>query len=269
MTRLPIYTINKKNGNIAEALVQFHLSKFCLVHKIDGSNDVGNDFICEIVRDQSPANLLFYVQVKFTSNGNKPTIKAETKEYWKGSPIPVFVFWVKEVPPAGLRGIVNDSTNNLLYKRFTPIVHGKIDVKKENYKTYEQGQFIDDLLVDYARTQYIKGFTPVVNVRDYVGMDDKLFWGFPRYMLFTDDVVLEYQDQIKSKSWTTFFSLAKILYKEDNREDLELALDFIKKAKNFYHKYVTGDDYSETFAGDMLSCQNEIENKLTRIRNNS
>lgn len=265
MTRLPIYTTNKKNGNIAESLVQFELSRFCLVHKIDGSYDIGNDFICELIKDQSPTNLLFYVQVKFTSGVNRPKIDPKTIEYWKGSPIPVFVFWVKEIPPTGLRSLVDKPTYNISYKRYTPIVHGKTTASREKFVTYSQGKFLDHLLIDYARSQYVKGFTPVVNIRDYIGMDEKLFLGFPRYMLLVEDVIPKYQDQILNKSWANLFSLATILLKNNDKESLEMALDLIGKAKTFYRKYVSGVDYSGNFVDDMALKEREILDKLERI----
>lgn len=265
MSNLPKYTINKKNGNIAEALIQTELSKFCLVHKIDGSNDIGNDFICELIRDKSPTNLLFYIQVKFTSTEKKPNIRQETKDYWKGSPIPVFVFWVKETQPIGLRSLVYEPTTKIFYKRFTPIVHGKTNIRKEKYKEYERRLFMSDLIIDYMRTQYIKGFTPMLDVRDYLGLDDKLFTVLPRYFLPTKDVILEYRDQIKSKSWTTIFSLAKILSIEDNKESLELALGFIEKAILLYEKYTEDDEYNFSFVNMMVSCKSDISNKIRHL----
>lgn len=59
MTKLPTYPKRKMKGNIGEALAQYVLSNFCLVHKIDGSSDVGNNLVCELIKDEHPTNLLF------------------------------------------------------------------------------------------------------------------------------------------------------------------------------------------------------------------
>src|SRR5687768_7189459 len=120
-TILPRYTDLKRKGNTGEALAQYIFSKFCLVHKIDGSNDIGNDFICELIKNQYPTNLLFYIQIKYTDRA--PRIRKETLEYWKGSPIPVYLFWIKDNIPPG--AFSNDALGKsyISYKRYTPILH--------------------------------------------------------------------------------------------------------------------------------------------------
>ena len=156
-------------GNIGEALVQYLLSHFCLVHKIDGSSDVGNDFICELIKENYPTNLLFYVQVKFWKSA--PTPSPTTIEYWKGSPIPVYLFWIKGDPPSSfLNGdLLNFRNSEKYYKRMTPKLHRPEKHKNEKFKKFSEKEFKRDLIVDYARTQYQRGFLPVIEPRDFPG----------------------------------------------------------------------------------------------------
>jgi hypothetical protein len=213
---LPKYTAEKQKGNIGEALVQYLLSDFCLVHKIDGSNDVGNDFICELIRDQSPTNLLFYVQVKYTKR--KPFIKKETLEYWKTSPIPVFVFWIKDKPRIGssLTSAYHFENVEKKYKRYTPVIHKERRHNNEDYKVFDKKDFLRDLIIDYARTQYKKGFAPVVKPRDFLTIETKMEIGFPQYQLLIRDVIPEYTEDIIKGGWSNLFALAVSLCKKDN-----------------------------------------------------
>ncbi len=230
MSQLPKYTKEKMKGNIGEALVQYILSRFCLVHKIDGSSDIGNDFICELIKDQFPTNLLFYIQVKYTKR--KPKIKKTTLEYWKTSPIPVYLFWIKKVK---LIPIPIDRQPFLVlekyYKRFTPLLHEKKSQSSENFKPFNEFTFRRDLIVDYIRTQYEKGATPIIKPRDFLSLDDKLRIGFGPYKLFIGDVIPKYSKQILSLSWVNMFSAATLLFRKRGRDNLALALDIIKNAK--------------------------------------
>ena len=141
MSNLPKYTKEKMKGNIGEALVQYLLSHFCLVHKIDGSSDVGNDFICELIKENYPANLLFYVQVKFCKS--PPSSSPSTIEYWKGSPIPVYLFWVKgDLPISFLNGdLMNFRNSEKYYKRMTPKLHRPDKHKREQFKKFTEKSF--------------------------------------------------------------------------------------------------------------------------------
>lgn len=214
---LPKYTKNKKQGNIGEALVQYLLSDFCLVHKIDGSNDIGNDFICELIKDESPTNLLFYVQVKYTKR--KPIIKKETLEYWRTSPIPVYLFWIKDKKmPSGQNDDDKKWNFNNFEKKYsqcTPIAHKPIisdnnTLKKDifSFKNFEKKSFLKDLISDYCRTQYQKGSTPVVEPRDFLTLQDKLDLEVPRYQLLVDKIIPEYKDSIIKNSWANLLSIA-------------------------------------------------------------
>ena len=233
---LPKYTIEKQKGNIGEALVQYLLSDFCLVHKIDGSNDVGNDFICELIRDQSPTNLLFYVQVKYTKR--KPYIKPETMEYWKTSPLPVFVFWIKDtsLTSRSLASASNLKNVEKKYKRYTPVMHNEKKHKKEDYKIFDRKIFLRDLIINSTRTQYKKGFAPIVSPRDFLTLEDKIEIGFPQYQLLIKDVIPEYYEEIIKSSWSNLFSLAVLLYKNNSIAERKIAYKLFELSKEFLNK---------------------------------
>lgn len=224
---LPKYTKQKKKGNIGEALVQYLLSDFSLVHKIDGSNDVGNDFICELINDESPTNLLFYVQVKYTNR--KPTIKKETLEYWKTSPIPVYLFWLKD--RAGGSPVTPEefSRAEIKYKRYTPIVH-KNRHRNEDFKVFNRQTFLRDLITDYARTQYRKGFAPVLKPRDYLALEEKNQIGFPQYKLLVHEVIPEYREEILKGGWSNLLALGMSLENSENPDDRAKALELFRIA---------------------------------------
>ena len=221
---LPNYTENKKKGNIGEALVQYILSSIALVHKIDGSNDVGNDFICELIKDEYPTNLLFYVQVKFAK---KPKIKKETLEYWKGSPIPVYIFWIKEEDPPQERNI-SQLSRSIKYKACTPLLHQNLNLNKNrDFKIFERSSFLKDLLSDYSKTQYIKGFTSVLQPRDFLTLEEKTQLEFPRYQLNIADIYT-YKEQIISSSGANLLSLAISLKDKGEKEKAYKAMELAR-----------------------------------------
>lgn len=260
MAGLPKYTNDKRKGNIGEALVQYLLSEFCLVHKIDGSNDVGNDFICELIRDESPTNLLFYVQVKYTNRS--PSIRRETLEYWKGSPIPVYLFWIKDNSP---RSVTRLSSRHFeqaekKYKRYTPILHDERRHRRERFKRFEKSQFLRDLLTDYARTQYQKGFAPVIKPGDFLTLEDKIDIGFPQYKLLVQDVIPEYKNEIIKGGWANLFSLAISLEQSEEVSDKRLALSLLKSARELIQRDDNAPDYGEFI--------NSINNRIERLERN-
>ena len=149
------YSENKRKGNIGEAFVQAILSSFCLVHKIDGSQDLGNDFICELTKGEFPTNILFYVQVKHWSSSPQTSQMQKQFEYWKGSPIPVFLFWLnakKTIPFDKINELeLKEKIIELKYKRYTPITHGNTEPKIRTFKPFTKYEFLRDLMVDYAQ----------------------------------------------------------------------------------------------------------------------
>ena len=60
---------------MGEAFVESILSEYAIVHKIDGSKDVGLDMLCEWVKGESPTQILFAIQVKTTRKLPKTKIK--------------------------------------------------------------------------------------------------------------------------------------------------------------------------------------------------
>lgn len=232
---LPKYTTRKRKGNIGEALVQYLLSHFCLVHKIDGSNDIGNDFICELIKNQYPTNLLFYVQVKFTKT--PPSIAPTTFEYWKTSPIPVYLFWVKGDPPSSFTNIPDFSAVDKYYKRMTPKLHRPDKHKREKFKKYSEKDFKRDLIIDYARVQYQKGLLPIVEPRDFLTLDEKQVLGFPKYQLLIKDVIPEYKNIILERGWVYPLVTANLLSRfDDSNETLELAERSINLAQSLLQR---------------------------------
>lgn len=237
MPVLPRYSEQKRKGNIGEAFVQYLLSNFCLVHKIDGSSDLGNDLICELVKDEYPTNLLFYVQVKY--HKNKPSISPRTREYWKGSPIPVYLFWVKTRNSSSL--IVWETRNlkkafselESFYLRYTPKLHRPKKHRDVDFKPYRERDFKRDLIVDYARTQYFKGFTPLIEPRMFLNMEEKIDLGFREFVLYTARVIPEYSKNILSQGWTNLLAVAALLLKKGGKQNLKKAKESILLAKKF------------------------------------
>lgn len=265
MSRLPKYTKQKMKGNIGEALVQYLLSHFCLVHKIDGSNDIGNDFICELIKENYPTNLLFYVQVKFCKTA--PTPSPTTLEYWKDSPIPVYLFWIKGDPPTSfLNGDLLDFRNNRkFYKRMTPKLHSPERNRKESFKEFDEQSFKRDLIIDYARTQYRKGFLPIIEPRDFLALSEKQALGLPEYQLLIRDVIPEYKDIILKRSWIQPFVTASLLSRhESSVESLEIALELVKLAQKLFMR---SEDKEKAGYSWMIEAQKvAIQQKLSKIQ---
>ena len=154
--QLPKVPESFKIGNRGEAFLEFIMSKHCLMHKIAGYKDIGIDYICEWLVEDSPTRILFGIQVKtsdkndvkledlgrhkgmnglqkfkFASNIPSWEIKETTVNYWFGFDIPLYLFFV----------VKNNSNFDCYYQRLTPKLH-KNDKKKarqeiQNYKKNE------------------------------------------------------------------------------------------------------------------------------------
>lgn len=263
-SNFPTYTSAKHKGNIGEAIAQYFLSKFSLVHKIDGSNDLGNDFICELIKDQAPTNLLFYIQVKFTKT--KPRISKTTEQYWKSSPIPVYIIWIKEkvlsLPPDP-----ENLIGKIKYIRMTPKLHNPLKHREEKYKPYNEINFKRDLVVDYTRAQYVKGFTPIIEPRDYLTIDEKNLAGIGQYALYVKDVIPEYKDEILKRAWVQNFVIAELLFREKGVENYQKAKKSIDLALSLMP---TGDcEKLGKYHQIMVSLKNNIQNKLNESEKGS
>lgn len=207
---MTLYLKSKQKGNKGEALVESVLSEHAIVHKIDGSKDVGLDMICEWVNGEKPTQLMFGVQVKalniklkFKSQKSRLnfleeyegsiSIKQTTLDYWAGFDFPVFLF------------LVDLKTSKIYYKRYTSIVHGLIEHTKElfylatknnNFQAYIEGDkhtwgFCRDLFFDHLRCQHKKGNLSGVDPKD-LGLR-----GWSKEAIYKG-VFDQYKDQIKS-----------------------------------------------------------------------
>lgn len=259
MINLPQYSDEKRKGNIGEAVVAFELSKFCLVHKIDGSNDIGNDFICELIKDQHPTNLLFYVQVKHLPT--EPPIEDRTVEYWRGSPIPVYLFWVK---PYSGGGSEPDKEYEIKYKRYTPILHGATDANEVQYKEYSD-EFKKDLVEDYARTVYIKGSTPVIEPRAFMKIDEKRELDIPQYVIPTKQLT-EYKETLIRNGWTHLYTLAYVLSEKGDKQSLETAKSLTEEAQQMINmdERAESKEYNN-FKAEIEELSKSIKTKLQEI----
>lgn len=262
----PKYNINKHKGNVGEAIAQYFLSKFCLVHKIDGCNDLGNDFICELIKEHAPTNLLFYVQAKFTKS--KPRISKSTENYWKSSPIPVYIFWISEETSHSSQNspLPRDPERmigRIKYLRMTPKLHLPEKHADEAYKKYNELDFKRDLLVDYARTQYAVGFTPIIKPRSYLSLEDKNAAGIGKYVLYVRDVIPEYRQRILGNAWAQNFVVAELLFQKGD----QLSLRNAQKAIDLAFSLISDDDkniFSDYYAR-MCDLRQVISNSLESI----
>ncbi len=213
---MSLYLKTKQLGNFGEAFVESALSEYAIVHRIDGSKDVGLDMLCEWVKDESPTQTLFGIQIKtqrtplktkVKTNGanfleeykKHVNIKLPTLNYWQGFDFPVFLFLVI---------VIKNKPKLIYYKRYTPILHKKTEEKNEPFylaikntefqayvpgtKTWPKtGGFCRDLFFDSLRCQHNKGLLSSVNPND-LGLEgwdeDKLYIG----------VYDEYLDKIRS-----------------------------------------------------------------------
>lgn len=204
------YLKAKQKGNKGEALVESVLSEYAIVHKIDGSKDVGIDMICQWVNGEKPTQLMFGVQVKTLNTKlelrrkisrlnlleeykGSVSIKQSTLDYWKGFDFPVFVF------------LVDLKTSKIFYKRYTSILHGLIKhteepfylvVQNNKFQAYVEGDkrtwgFCRDLFFDHLRCQCNKGILSGIDPND-LGLR-----GWPKETLYKG-VFDQYKQQISS-----------------------------------------------------------------------
>lgn len=266
------YSDKKRKGNIGEAFVQCVLSSFCLVHKIDGSQDLGNDFICEITKGKYPSNILFYVQVKYWREEPKDSDLRSQLEYWEGSPIPVYLFWINErqkLPFEILNNLdLKQSIPQLSYKRYTPITHGNKELQIKKYKPFSKFTFLRDVMVDYARCQYKRGMATVIKKSDFTEIE-KFRIPIGDNCLFVNDVIPnEYTAEFIANSWANLIAASKSLYTkyQNDQECLNLALDHAILAKRMI---LFGDPELAGFIKHIDKIIDDIKNSLkTEIKIN-
>lgn len=91
----------------------------------------------------------------------------------------------------------------------------------EDFRSFNKSGFLENLLEDYMRVQYIRGSTPILSPRDFLVMDDKVQMGLQRYEFNIQNMVPEYATPIVQSGWTNMFSLALAL---ENKNDVNKAL---------------------------------------------
>jgi hypothetical protein len=267
MEKLPKYTREKRKGNIGEAVVQYVLTRVSLVHKIDGSNDIGNDFICELIDGTTPTNTLFYVQVKYTVD--EPDINPSTLAYWKGSSIPVFLFWVRDTMgalPLGepdLNAIFRFGPNIekiIQYKRFTSSLDKRKNLLQDlRFEPFEEQKFRNHVTEDALISRYRKGPDLLANIEATL-RDNNAEVYFGSHAIEIRRITKEYKNQIKSNAWFDLFSIAQALVAEGGQGNIrnahQLTVVAIKllesKAKTKYPKLVH----------DLESLNAELRKKL-------
>ncbi|OGC46870.1 hypothetical protein A2713_00040 [candidate division WWE3 bacterium RIFCSPHIGHO2_01_FULL_35_17] len=173
---MSLFLKSKQKGNKGEALVESALSEYAIVHRVNGSNDIGLDMLCEWVTGEKPTQLMFGIQVKTLKKNLKDlqhkselnwlpeykgtvSINKKTLNYWRGLDFPVFVFFV------------DLEKSRIYYKRYTSILHDLkshieepfyLVAENNQFKAYVQGKthtwgFCRDLFFDHLRCQHNKG----------------------------------------------------------------------------------------------------------------
>jgi hypothetical protein len=92
MEKLPVYSLNKKKGNLAADYLKRVISNFAVVNIIDESVDLGIDMRAELLKETSPIGLFFNIQSKGKDEVDSETekqgyftvpIKISTINYWR------------------------------------------------------------------------------------------------------------------------------------------------------------------------------------------
>lgn len=174
------------------------------MHRVSGYKDIGVDYFCEWLHEDTPSGVLFGIQAKTTEKqdiklvniginrrlneldkfqiqGSFPfTLKESSIRYWETLEIPLYLFIVIKN---------NADIFNCYYSRLTPILHknnisskDKIKrVKKSDFylannsstfhakklKIRMDGGFARDLLMDHIRCSYKNGSVLYKNPNDF------------------------------------------------------------------------------------------------------
>jgi hypothetical protein len=199
------YTNEARRGIKGEAFFETLMVDHAIPHRIARQNDVGVDFLCEWTHGDRPCGVLFTAQVKSTTLANvqpklvEPSDKKNqldrytlagakkvdemTLNYWKGLGLPPYLFYVVEDP--------NTPGLECYYKRYTAFLDGHIDDDYEigstwfykvnieaSFKGFADPDtklwgFARDLLIDYVRLSYFKGYVAPLIPAEFG------FWPFP------------------------------------------------------------------------------------------
>ncbi len=183
------YSKEKEKGNRGESIFETVVGPFTIPHKIDGSKDIGVDYLCEWKNSDEPTGVIFAAQVKYYPAKKAvrvdrdrhlnllerykivPTISIgqQTQNYWKLLGLPCYLFVI----------IPRGDSVDMFYKRYTPIVNGKASQPRSPfYKANKRltflafadtkkkiGGFARDLYIDQMRSNYNKGLIAYLNPR--------------------------------------------------------------------------------------------------------
>lgn len=227
------YTFRKQKGNKGAGYLEYLLSDFSIVHRIDESKDVGLDFICELVEKEDPTRLLFAVQCK--THKKKPNVGrwSKTFGYWREFDIPIYLFWVK----------LQKRKKIVKYKRFTPILHNFRKHKNEDYIVFSKKKFIDDFYYDYFRCNYRKGSFPYSS----------------KYIF--KNLINEYDIEIKRQGWAMPYATGLIFHRKGDNEALKKAKTCFEFSKKFMKR-------NNPWKSDLEIKLNNINNRLRNEKSN-
>lgn len=187
------YTANARRGIRGEAFFESLIVEHAIPHQLARQNDLGVDFICEWVDTDTgcPTGILFAVQVKTTTKKQAaperinsqsplnwlPTFKLKGARKWYDDN--TIAYWKSLWLPAYLCVVVEEAGGpaQCYYKRCTPLLdgHASNDDKEPTRLYYHAekngggfrafadeasrtGGFARDLIVDYARLHYARGY---------------------------------------------------------------------------------------------------------------
>ena len=103
MDKLPIYSSNKKKGNLAADYLKRVISSFAIVNVVDEAVDLGIDMRAQLIEGTSPQGLFFNIQCKGKDEVDNTVekqgyftvpIKVTTLNYWRQQNDVTFLFVV-------------------------------------------------------------------------------------------------------------------------------------------------------------------------------
>lgn len=148
-------------GVIGESEIKKRLSYFSIPTKPE--LDVGIDFICELIEDDSPSSKYFFVQAKGTEHFDDDwarSIKKSTVMYWLQQPFPIFLVVYDENSGNCYWMSIEDNRNSLIEKMRTD--SETIYVKMDRSHMLKKGKNKNDELIrkireDMASVNLIRG----------------------------------------------------------------------------------------------------------------
>jgi tetratricopeptide (TPR) repeat protein len=146
---------------ISESEIKERLSYFSIPRKLD--LDIGIDFSCELLEDDSPSSKYFFVQAKGTKHFGKywrRNIKKTTITYWLQQPSPVFLVVYEENSGNCYWLSVEDNRKSLIEKMRTDSETIQIKIDRSHILEKgknKNGEFIRKIEEDIASVNLIRG----------------------------------------------------------------------------------------------------------------